>query len=70
MQIAGIETSLPRNKPTILKDNISWHMPYLSFVPEDIQWETFVPKARMRVLNQKEIHPGVFAVIFLESSDE
>ena len=110
MQIAGIETSLPRNKPTILKDNISWHMPYLSanttpwqlegtilalrqmgyreisavhnntvvtnpyqggarnrltpvyhkygikelynFVPEDIQWETFVPKARMRVLNR------------------
>ncbi len=30
MQAAGIEASLPPNKPTILKDNISWHMPFLS----------------------------------------
>jgi uncharacterized protein (DUF362 family) len=110
MQAAGIEASLPPDKPTILKDNISWHMPYLSanttpwqlegtilalrqmgyreisavhnntvatnpyqggalnrltpvyhkygikelynFVPEDIQWETYIPKARMRILNQ------------------
>jgi uncharacterized protein (DUF362 family) len=110
MQIAGIEATLPRNIPTILKDNISWHMPYLSanttpwqlegtilalremgygeisavhnntvvtnpyqggalnrltpvyhkyglkelynFVPEDIQWKTYIPKARMRILDQ------------------
>lgn len=30
MQLAGFEKALPRNKATILKDNISWHLPYLS----------------------------------------
>ena len=29
-QLAGIENALPNNKTTILKDNISWHMPFLS----------------------------------------
>lgn len=27
---AGLEQALPKDKTTILKDNISWHMPYLS----------------------------------------
>lgn len=27
---AGVESSLDKNKTTILKDNISWHFPYLS----------------------------------------
>ncbi len=30
VQLAEIEPSLPVNKTTILKDNISWHMPFLS----------------------------------------
>jgi len=29
-QMAGIEEHLNKNKTTILKDNISWHLPYLS----------------------------------------
>jgi uncharacterized protein (DUF362 family) len=30
MKLGGIETALPKDKTTILKDNISWHMPYIS----------------------------------------
>jgi len=30
MHSAGFESTLPKNKITILKDNISWHYPYLS----------------------------------------
>lgn len=30
VQMAGIEQALPKDKTTILKDNISWHMPFLS----------------------------------------
>ncbi len=30
MQLAGVDQALPVNKTTILKDNISWHMPFLS----------------------------------------
>ncbi len=30
MKSAGIETALDKTKTTILKDNISWHFPYLS----------------------------------------
>jgi uncharacterized protein (DUF362 family) len=30
VEMAGIEQALPVNKTTILKDNISWHMPFLS----------------------------------------
>jgi len=30
MDQAGLEQALPRDKTTILKDNISWHMPFLS----------------------------------------
>ena len=30
MHAAGLAQSLPRDKTTILKDNISWHLPYLS----------------------------------------
>lgn len=30
VQLAGIEKALPVDKVTILKDNISWHMPFLS----------------------------------------
>jgi len=28
--MAGFEEALPKDKPTILKDNISWHQPYIS----------------------------------------
>ncbi len=30
MKLAGFEEFLSKNSPTILKDNISWHFPYLS----------------------------------------
>ncbi len=30
MSLAGLEQALPKDKTTILKDNISWHLPYLS----------------------------------------
>jgi uncharacterized protein (DUF362 family) len=30
MSLAGVEQALPKDKVTILKDNISWHFPYLS----------------------------------------
>ncbi|MBN2376464.1 MAG: DUF362 domain-containing protein [Sedimentisphaerales bacterium] len=30
LELAGIEEALPKDKTTILKDNISWHMPFLS----------------------------------------
>lgn len=30
VEMAGLEDALPLDKPTILKDNISWHMPFLS----------------------------------------
>ena len=30
MEMADFSKHLPKNRPTILKDNISWHMPYLS----------------------------------------
>ncbi len=30
MKEAGLEEALPKEKTTILKDNISWHLPYLS----------------------------------------
>ncbi len=30
MSLAGFEQALPKDKVTILKDNISWHLPYLS----------------------------------------
>jgi len=30
MSLAGFEAALPRDATTILKDNISWHVPYLS----------------------------------------
>ena len=30
MSLAGFEQALPKDKTTILKDNISWHVPYLS----------------------------------------
>jgi len=30
MKMAGFETVLPKDKVTILKDNISWHFPYIS----------------------------------------
>lgn len=106
----GVEEALPKDKTTILKDNISWHFPYLSanttpwqlegviqslkgngyskvtsvhnntvvtnpykgeamnrlaplykkydidelfnFLPEDITWIRYEPKARMRVLDK------------------
>ena len=110
MGMAGITRYLLKDKPTILKDNISWHFPYLSanttpwqlegtiialqkagyqelcsvhnntvvtdafkgqtlnrlspiykkykikelynFIPEEIQWVEYVPKARMRALDK------------------
>ncbi len=30
LSLAGLEQALPKDKTTILKDNISWHFPYLS----------------------------------------
>ena len=30
MRMAGVDHALPKNKGTILKDNISWHFPYIS----------------------------------------
>jgi uncharacterized protein (DUF362 family) len=30
MRLAGVEKALPKDRTTILKDNISWHFPYLS----------------------------------------
>lgn len=30
MKLAGFEKALPKDRPVILKDNISWHFPYLS----------------------------------------
>jgi uncharacterized protein (DUF362 family) len=30
MRIAGLESALPKDRPVILKDNISWHLPFLS----------------------------------------
>jgi len=110
MEMAGVKQALNPRFTTILKDNISWHLPFLSanttpwqlegaiqglraagfadlvavhnrtvvtdpfkgerlnklepiyrryeipekynFLPQDIAWETFHPKARMRVLDQ------------------
>jgi len=110
MHEAGLAQSLPKNKTTILKDNISWHLPYASanttpwqlegvirglhaegytdivavhnktvvtnpykglrlnrlgpvyrkyhvhelynFLPQDITWTVYEPKARMRVLDR------------------
>jgi len=110
MRMADFENALPKNKTTILKDNISWHFPYISanttpwqlegtvlalivagytditavhnntvvtdpykgqvmnklapiykkyhieekynFIPEDIQWIEYKPKAKMRVLDR------------------
>ncbi|MBI5810380.1 MAG: DUF362 domain-containing protein [Deltaproteobacteria bacterium] len=110
MLMAGLKTALPGDRPTILKDNISWHFPYLSanttpwqlegvilalknagykdvsavhnntvvtdpyrggdmnkltplykkynirelynFLPEDIKWVSYKPKARMRALDE------------------
>jgi len=113
MRMAGIEQLLPKEKRVILKDNISWHFPFIganttpwqlegtiralrnagykdicsvhnntvvtnpfkgsmwnklgpvyqryaieekyNFIPQDIQWVNFRPKATMRVLD--EIYP-------------
>jgi hypothetical protein len=110
MIMAGFKEVQPKDKVTILKDNISWHFPYISanttpwqlegtilalramgynqissvhnntvvtntfkgqilnklapiykrygveehynFIPEDIKWVNYEPKARMRVLDQ------------------
>ncbi len=110
LQGAGVDRFLPKEKTTILKDNISWHFPYLganttpwqlegtiralrnigyqeissvhnntvvtnpfkgrdlnklgpvyekykieeryNFIPEDIRWVDYKPKARMRVLSK------------------
>lgn len=30
METAGFREALPKDRVTILKDNISWHLPYLS----------------------------------------
>ena len=110
MGMAGLAQSLPTNKTTILKDNLSWHLPYISanttpwqlegvirglhaegytdivavhnktvvtdpykgarlnrlgpvyekyhirelynFLPQDIVWTVYEPRARMRVLDR------------------
>jgi hypothetical protein len=111
MEAAKFQKALPRNRATIIKDNISWHFPYLSanttpwqlegvvlalkkagyggdivavhnntvvtdpykggslnrlaplyhkyevpelynFLPEDMTWTAYRPKAKMRVLNK------------------
>ena len=122
MHTAGMKDFLPKDREIILKDNISWHFPYLSanttpwqlegailalkaaglgpivavhnntvvtnphkggvlnrltpvyrkygirelynFLPQDISWTFYRPKARMRVLDKiypgGDPHPGIF----------
>jgi len=110
MDMAGLSEALPRERTTILKDNLSWHLPFLSanttpwqlegtilalrqagfndvvavhnntvvtdpykggwlnkltpvyrkhaikelynFLPQDISWKVYQPRARMRILDR------------------
>ena len=46
--LAGIDQALPVNKPVILKDNISWHMPFLSANTTPWQMEGAIKSLRKR----------------------
>ena len=48
VEMAGIEETLPSDKPTILKDNISWHMPFLSANTTPWQLEGIIKALRKR----------------------
>ncbi|MHC4167508.1 MAG: DUF362 domain-containing protein, partial [Planctomycetota bacterium] len=48
VEMAGIEDALPVSKTTILKDNISWHMPFLSANTTPWQLEGVIKALRKR----------------------
>ncbi|MHC4799649.1 MAG: DUF362 domain-containing protein [Planctomycetota bacterium] len=48
VEIAGLEDALPLDKTTILKDNISWHMPFLSANTTPWQLEGVIKALRKR----------------------
>ena len=53
MNMAGIEDFLPKDQPVILKDNISWHFPFLSANTTPWQLEGVI--LALRDLGYKEI---------------
>jgi uncharacterized protein (DUF362 family) len=126
MELAGVRDTLDHDAVTILKDNISWHFPFLSanttpwqlegtilglqsagfknllavhnntvvtdpfkgvrlnklepvyqrynipekynFLPQDIQWEVFRPRGRMRILDR--IYPeGIYIPTFFKGKN-
>ena len=48
VETAGLEEALPSDKTTILKDNISWHMPFLSANTTPWQLEGIIKALRNR----------------------
>ena len=48
VEMAGFGNALPVDKPTILKDNISWHMPFLSANTTPWQLEGVIKALRKR----------------------
>ena len=48
VEMAGLEAALPLDKTTILKDNISWHMPFLSANTTPWQLEGVIKALRKR----------------------
>jgi uncharacterized protein (DUF362 family) len=48
VDLAGMEQALPKNKPTILKDNISWHLPFLGANTTPWQLEGVIQSLRKR----------------------
>lgn len=48
VQLASLEEALPVSKPTILKDNISWHMPFLSANTTPWQLEGIIKALKKR----------------------
>jgi len=48
VEMAGIKGALPLNKPTVLKDNISWHMPFLSANTTPWQLEGIIKALKKR----------------------
>ncbi len=53
MKMAGFESVLPKDKVTILKDNISWHFPYIS--ANTTPWQLEGTIIALRNANYKEI---------------
>jgi uncharacterized protein (DUF362 family) len=48
VEMAGIKDALPLNKTTVLKDNISWHMPFLSANTTPWQLEGIIKSLKKR----------------------